>query len=298
MAYEITALFSPPPTSALIPASRLVLLNAVALPSSLLTGLLSTRTRRVRLPTVLAFLLLVAFFAAMATTTTSRRSDRAVWGYVVLPGVGLGAVAPTLVAVAQLSTPRELICTASGLFVTVRSLGGTVGLAVYNAVFSGAVGGVGEKVARVVVPMGLGVDEVGRFVRALMAGDAAALGGVPDVTREMVVEGGRVVREVLVVAFRRVWISAGCFVVLAAVGELGFRSCDVMMMLRLADTLRLQVRASWWSSRRSSTWRLTTRLSGGKTCMPPSEVLGRERKRVPQGRWLLTGPDFRQRVLL
>lgn len=64
----------------------------------------------------------------MASST--KDSSKAVWGYPVLLGWGLGMCLILLVTVAQLSTPPELIATASGLIISVRSLGGTVGIAV------------------------------------------------------------------------------------------------------------------------------------------------------------------------
>lgn len=64
----------------------------------------------------------------MATAT--KTSSVAVWGYPVLLGWALGMTLITLVTVAQLSTPPELIATASGLVISVRSLGGTVGIAI------------------------------------------------------------------------------------------------------------------------------------------------------------------------
>lgn len=45
-------------------------------------------------------------------------------------GFGLGMTLVLLVTVAQLSTPPELIATASGLIISVRSLGGTIGIAI------------------------------------------------------------------------------------------------------------------------------------------------------------------------
>ncbi len=57
----------------------------------------------------------------------------------------------------------------------------------------------------------------------------------------------------------------------------------------LADTV-WQVRASWWSSRRSPRRRLAARSSGGKICMPPTDVLGREASEFLVGRWPLPGP--------
>ncbi len=181
-----------------------------------------------RWTTVLSFALLVAFFAAMATAT--RGSSRAVWGYAALPGLALGAIATTLVVVVQLSTPPDLISTASGLFITSRGLGGTVGLAVYTAVFNGAMGRVGEKVASVVVPLGVEPGDVPAFVQGLVSRNGTALSEIKGVTGQVVEEGGRALLNTFVEAFRRVWISAGCFVAVATVGKLDF-FCESISLL-------------------------------------------------------------------
>lgn len=92
------------------------------------TGLYCTTTKKVRYVTFIAFVIFTAFFICMATA--NKGSSMAVWGYPVLLGWGLGMTLIALVTVAQLSTPPELIAIASGLIISVRSLGGTIGIAI------------------------------------------------------------------------------------------------------------------------------------------------------------------------
>lgn len=91
-------------------------------------GLYCTKTKRVRWITVLAFLVFVAFFACMSTTNAHTRT--AVWGYPVLMGTGLSMTLVALLAAGQLSVPPELIAVATGIMISVRSLGGTIGIAI------------------------------------------------------------------------------------------------------------------------------------------------------------------------
>ena len=100
----------------------------ITIPASVITGLYCTIAKKVRWVTVISFLIFVAFFACMATTDTSTNNNT--WGYPVLLGFGLGMTLITLVTVAQLSTPPELLSIASGLMLSVRSLGGCIGIAV------------------------------------------------------------------------------------------------------------------------------------------------------------------------
>jgi uncharacterized membrane protein YozB (DUF420 family) len=189
-------------------------------------GWYCTRTRRVRWITVAAFVLLVVFFVCMATSDAG--SDDAVWGYAVLMGVSFGILLTTLITLAQLSTPPELISIASGLFIGVRSLGANVGLAIYNAVFNEAMSRLGQNVADVVVPEGLAVGDLPAFVAALVNHNDTALLGIRGVTPEMIDSGVTALLDTYVASFRHVWITAGCFVVVAAIGKLSLEGCSSM----------------------------------------------------------------------
>jgi MFS family permease len=96
--------------------------------AALLGGAYCSTTKRIRFPTVIAFCFFVVFNICMATATPG--SSTAVWVYPIFLGIGLGVCLCALVTAAQLSTPRELIAITSGLMISVRSLGGSVGLAI------------------------------------------------------------------------------------------------------------------------------------------------------------------------
>jgi hypothetical protein len=124
-AFQVSVLYE---TDALIVGTRYSIMLIACMVASTLTGWYCAATRRVRWVTVLAFVIFVAFFACMANTT--RETNLPVWGYPVLMGFGLGMTLTTLITVAQLSTPPELISVASGLIISIRSLGGTVGITI------------------------------------------------------------------------------------------------------------------------------------------------------------------------
>lgn len=120
--------------------------------ASLTTGLYCAATKKVRLATFIAFIVFVAFFAGMATTT--KNSNTAAWGLPVLMGWGLGMTLVAIVTAAQLCVPHALITTASCLLISVRSLGGTIGIAIYQAVFTSGMSHLGDNVAQAVVGAG------------------------------------------------------------------------------------------------------------------------------------------------
>lgn len=66
--------------------------------------------------------------------TTDQSTSLPVWGYPVLLGWALGMTLVALITIAQLSIPPELISIGSGLMISIRSLGATIGIAIceYN----------------------------------------------------------------------------------------------------------------------------------------------------------------------
>ncbi|KAK5655511.1 hypothetical protein OQA88_5782 [Cercophora sp. LCS_1] len=181
-AFQVAVLYE---TDSLLIGVRYSIVLYVMAISACLTGWYCAATRRVRCITVAAFVIFVMFFVCMATTTSSRSSNAPVWFFPVLLGAALGVVLTTLVTTVQLSTPPELISVASGLVISARSLGGTVGLAVYNAVFNERMGELGGNVASKVLPLGVKEGDLEAFIGALMGGDVVGLEGIEGVTDEV-----------------------------------------------------------------------------------------------------------------
>ncbi|KAH8664663.1 major facilitator superfamily domain-containing protein [Xylariales sp. PMI_506] len=211
-AFELSVLYE---HDALIVGTRYSIMLISATIGALTTGWYCAVARKVRWVTVLAFLIFLAFFICMATANTG--STKPVWFYPVLMGTALGMTLTTLVTAAQLSTPPELISVASGLIISIRSLGGTIALAIYNALFNDEMGHLAENIADAVVPAGLSTDNLGDFITALSAQNQTALGLIPGVTPEIIEDGAAALLNTYVLAFRHVWIAAGCFVALAAI---------------------------------------------------------------------------------
>lgn len=127
-AFQVSVLYE---TDAVVVGSRYTVMLVSASVGAVVTGWYCAIYKKVRWATVLAFVVFAVFFACMATS--NLETDRPVWGYPVLMGIALGMTLTTLVTVAQLSTPPELISIASGLIISVRSLGGTIGIAICKA---------------------------------------------------------------------------------------------------------------------------------------------------------------------
>ncbi|KAF6813564.1 PEP5 protein [Colletotrichum sojae] len=184
--------------------------------AAVLAGLWCSTTRNVRWPTVVAFVSMIVFFVCMATTTPATSNP--VWGYPVFLGIGLGICLCTLVTIAQLSTPPELIAITSGLMIGVRSLGGSIGLAVYNAIFSDQLSRMGDNIAAAVLPLGLPPASLPQFIGLLVAHDNAALAQVEGVDLDIIQAGAGALLETYSLGFRFVWVAAGSITVAAAIG--------------------------------------------------------------------------------
>lgn len=124
-AFQVSVLYE---TDAVLVGTRYSIMLLSSSVGAVLTGCYCAVVKKVRWATVLAFLIFVAFFACMAKSDLD--TDRPVWGYPVLLGIALGMTLTTLVTAAQLSIPPELISVASGLIISIRSLGGTIGIAI------------------------------------------------------------------------------------------------------------------------------------------------------------------------
>ncbi|KAK3324879.1 major facilitator superfamily domain-containing protein [Apodospora peruviana] len=211
-AFQVGMLYE---TDSLIVSLRYSVTMLVSIFSATGAGLYCAATKKVRWITVSSFVIFVIFFACMATSGVS--SEKEVWGYPVFLGIALGLSLVSLITAAQLSTPPELIAITSGLVIGIRSLGGSVGLAIYNALFNDAMGHLGENISAAVIPLGLPPKMVGGFIGALNAHDVEALFSIPGVTPQIVEAGGAALLETFMKGFRNVWIAASAFVALGSI---------------------------------------------------------------------------------
>ncbi|KAL1847651.1 hypothetical protein Daus18300_013884 [Diaporthe australafricana] len=185
------------------------------IPASLAVGLYCTKTKKVRWITVCAFLIFVIFFACMSTTNVHTRNE--VWGFPVLMGTGLSMTLIALVAAGQLSVPPDLIAVASGIMISMRSLGGTIGIAIYNAVFISETNHIPDNVASAALKAGLPSDSLGEFVANIVAQNQTALAAVAGATPAIISAGADAALDTYAAAFRLVWLSAIPFLCIAAI---------------------------------------------------------------------------------
>lgn len=184
--------------------------------ATVLTGIYVSRTKTLRVPLIFATTFVTLFFALMASLTPSTPWN--IVGFAPFLGIGLGSALNTVVVTAQLSTPPELIALTSGLMIGMRSTGGTVGLSIFQALFSNTMGReLPKQVLERVLPLGFEPEYLGDLLTGLSAHNDALIKAIPDITPEIVQAAGVGVKEAYTVAFRNIWIAAAAFAAAATV---------------------------------------------------------------------------------
>lgn len=182
-------------------------------------ALYMARSRTIRLPGTIGFGLILAFFICMATATPSTPAG-VFWGYPVILGAGFGGVNTAIFVAVQLSTPPDMISTASALVIAFRSLGGVVGLAINNAIYNDSLSSnVGKKIAAATLPLGLPPSSLGALIAALTTHDDNSLAAVPGVTSSIIAAAERALVAAFGVAFRNAWIASASFMAVATASK-------------------------------------------------------------------------------
>ncbi|KAH6653114.1 major facilitator superfamily domain-containing protein [Truncatella angustata] len=164
-----------------------------------------------------ALFIFVAFFAGMAGATKNDESGGTTWGLPVLLGWAFGMVMVTLVTAAQLCVPPSLITIASCLMLSVRALGGTMGFAIYQAVFQSALSQLHTNIGEALVSAGLPRAAIPDVLPAITAQNTTGLLTLQGVTPEIVEAGTSALRATYRSGFHNVWATAAGFVSFAAV---------------------------------------------------------------------------------
>jgi MFS family permease len=182
-------------------------------------GIYCSWTKTIRPALTTAFVAFAIFSATMASLDPSKRASAI--GFTPFFGIGLGTALNTLVTVAQLSTPPELISLTTGLMIGTRSVGGTIALAIYSAIFSGTLNDkIPSKVSHAVLPLGLDPQYLGELLEGLTTENSTLLGEIPGITPTIIEAAGSAVKQAYTLAFRYCWVTAAAFAGAAVIGKI------------------------------------------------------------------------------
>jgi hypothetical protein len=183
-----------------------------------LCGVYCSWTKTIRPALTTAFVSFAIFSGTMASLNPSTRWSAV--GFTPFFGIGLGIALNTLVTVAQLSTPPELISLTTGLMIGTRSVGGTIALAIYSAIFSGTLNDqIPAKVIKATIPLGFDETYLGELLGGLTEGNSTLLGEIPGITPDIIEAAGFGLKQAYTLAFRYCWITAAAFAGLAVLGK-------------------------------------------------------------------------------
>ncbi len=149
-------------------------LMAGLLTASIASGRMITRIGRYKIFPVVGAAVMTAgmFLLSLLDLHTTRLTSSL---YMLVIGVGIGTVMPVLVLVAQNAAPPRDMGAATSTATFSRSIGGSVGVAVFGAIFAARLG---DEIARLIPRGGLGLDS-----RSLL-GSPDAIKQLPATVRE------------------------------------------------------------------------------------------------------------------
>lgn len=215
-ALEATTLYE---VDLLMAGLRLSIVFLSSVVFAIVFGVWSQRGRVVRVPLIIGCTFLLLFYVLMATVTPSTPRN-VFWGYPMFVGIGIGSILPTSMVSAQLSTPLELISITSGLMLTVRSLGGVIGLAINDAIYNHALDtNIPSKISAAVLPLGFPESSLQQLIAALRSNDQEAVSRISGITPQIIAAAGAALKQAYSIAFRNAWINASCFIFTAVVGK-------------------------------------------------------------------------------
>lgn len=138
---------------------------------------------------------------------------------------------------AQFATPPDMIAEASALILAIRSLGGAIGLAINNAIFTSTLGTqLPSRIAKAALPLGLPPRSLGLLIQALAADDKPALAQIPGITPRIIGAAANALVEAYTVSFRYCWVASACFIAVAVIGKYRLENSEEVLVLTVPQS--------------------------------------------------------------
>ncbi|KAH7216061.1 major facilitator superfamily domain-containing protein [Fusarium oxysporum] len=174
-------------------------------------GLWSSKRKTLRPPLILGAICFLAFFILLATSKIDT-PRYAFWIYPILPGIALPSIVPLSMVSAQFATTPELIALTSAIMISIRSLGGSIGLAINNAVLHNALNKeLPKNIAEAALPLGLPASSLPALIQGLASQNKQAVAAVPGLTPEIAQAAVLGMKKAYLIAFRNAWIVSASF---------------------------------------------------------------------------------------
>ncbi|BGP55451.1 hypothetical protein JCM8202v2_003055 [Rhodotorula sphaerocarpa] len=168
-----------------------------------LTAFYVTRFKDAKWPAAFAFFCFALAFLGFALSGQDAGMATA---FNVVGGIGCGLAIVLVVVLVQFSTPPLLIGTATALLISVRSLGGTVGYAMAEAIYSSRTNTqIPEAIIKATAPLGFNPQYLGPLIGFLSSGKG--LEAIPGVTPQILGAAAAAMKHVEAEAYKIVWFA-------------------------------------------------------------------------------------------
>ena len=138
--------------------------------------------------------------------------------FAAVAGVGFGSPLILIITGVQLSTPYELIATATAVTNSARAIGGTIFTAAYTAALTNSLASkLPTYIAEVAARAGLPSSSIPLFVGAIASRNEVALTTIPGITPSIIQQGFSAVRQAYADSLRLVYIIAAPFGIVGCV---------------------------------------------------------------------------------
>ncbi|KAJ9602510.1 hypothetical protein H2200_013053 [Cladophialophora chaetospira] len=182
-------------------------------------GFASAKFKTIREPLFVGLLIATGGTIGLATIQPSDSTNALI--FAGLAGIGYGAPLILIVAGIQLSTPHELIATATAVTTSSRAIGGSIFTAIYAVAFNDQITRLLPRyVARAAIKAGLPGSSVMPFVQALASGSPDALKDIPGVSPIIIGAGVQALKQAYADSLRVVFIIAAPIGALACIAAL------------------------------------------------------------------------------
>ncbi|KAM0746727.1 MFS general substrate transporter [Meredithblackwellia eburnea MCA 4105] len=172
------------------------------------------------------------FLVGLATSTPSQKKVSIAWA--ILFGLGFSQPITLVTAVAQFSAPASLMATSTGVFISVRAIGGTSGSVVALAVFASSMAKqLPSRVAGAALSLGASPANLATIIPAAASFNATALAETPGIAPaeipQFVAACINAVLQAYSHSFHLAWWTVFPFVVLALIAVLCFKGISSQM---------------------------------------------------------------------
>ncbi|KAK6501599.1 hypothetical protein TWF481_009434 [Arthrobotrys musiformis] len=232
---EITNLFT---RDAVITGVYNLPFNALSIVGSFGAGAIMGKTKEAKTLVVTSYVLFLVGSGLMAVM--QPHINFAAWFFPTsILGVAVGASTLVLAVVVSLCTPNEYIAHAMSLLASSRALGGSIGITIFEQIFSSKEKDIlPGKISTAVLAAGLPSDSLKEFLEGSEHGITSALLKIPGVTQTILEAGSASMVQGLADSYRFIWYSLIPFAFVTLILAFFLMSTKAQMTRQVAAGIR------------------------------------------------------------